>query len=164
MASLQRYWMVGGLFLIFCVSNAFAQKPQPQPQPHAMSLPVEMVIRLIYGTNNSSQKEDAELSKLVDTLKRDFGYLNYEVKSSEKFTLNHDETAVKDMGQGFIFIARNLGMHRDRKKVWLELWFRQKKIFGAFSLFCNPSKPLLIKGPNTNEGTYIIVVSMSSCT
>jgi hypothetical protein len=142
---------------IFLACGAYAAEPTPAPDSRPT---MEMAIRLIYGTNQKPQQPDPEVSKLVDTLKRDFGYLNYELKKSERVTLKFDETATKDLGDDMIFIVRNLGVFKDQRKVWLELWFRGKKVAGAFSLFPKPCNPLLIKGPNTNEGTYVIVLSL----
>ena len=58
---------------------------------------------------------------------------------------------------------RNLGVFKDKHKVWLELWFKGKKTPGASVLFPpKGAKPVLIKGPDTSEGTYIIMLSLSS--
>jgi len=149
---------LAALFIIFLTCDAVAA--EPKNAPIVKGPPIEMATRLIYGTNQKPDKVEPELAKLIETLKKDFGYLTYDVKKSEKATLKFDETATQDLGGDLIFIVRNLGVYKDQRKVWLELWFREKKIFGAFSLFPKPCKPLLIKGPNTNEGTYIIMLSV----
>ena len=145
--------------LFFVVASGMMAE-EVKDAPVVKGLPIEMTIRLIYGTNHKPELTEPELARLIETLKRDFGYLNYDVKKTEKATLKFDETATKDLGDDLIFIVRNLGIYKEHRKVWLELWFRGKKIFGAFSLFSQLAKPLLIKGPNTNEGTYIIMLSL----
>ena len=148
-----------GLFFIFCASLVSAEDIKTS-EGVTKGPPIEVKIRLIYGTNKAAEKPDEELAKLVDTLKEDFGYTNYEIRKSEKATLAFDETATRELGDKIIFIIRNLGIFKEKRKVWLELWFRDKKVFGAFSLFPKQPKPLLIKGPNTNDGVYIITVSL----
>jgi hypothetical protein len=146
---------LAAIAFLFWAGPLIGAEPGPDARPS-----MDMAIRLMYGTNNKPQEPDPEVAKLVDTLKRDFGYLNYELKKSEHVTLKFDETATKDLGDELIFIVRNLGVYKGQRKVWLELWFRGKKIAGAFSLFPKPANPILIKGPNTDEGTYIIVLSL----
>jgi hypothetical protein len=149
---MRRFCLLG---LLLQAGSVFGADAPPDARP-----PMEMAIRLIYGTNKQPQEADPELAKLVDTLKKDFGYLNYDLKKSEHVKLQFDETATKDLGEDMIFIVRNLGVFKGQRKVWLELWFRGKKVAGAFSLFPKPANPILIKGPNTDEGTYIIVLSL----
>jgi hypothetical protein len=141
------------MICLLCVSAGAEPAPDSRPQ-------MDMAIRLIYGTNKKPTEPDPEVAKLVESLKNDFGYLNYDLKKSERVSLAFDETATKPLGDELIFIVRNLGVYKGQRKVWLELWFRDKKIFGAFSLFPTPANPLLIKGPDTDEGTYIIVLSL----
>jgi hypothetical protein len=145
------------LFFILSTGLLLAADAPPTQGP-----PIELAMRLIYGNNRKPELTEPELAELIRTFKKDFGYLNYEVKKTEKATLAFDETTTKDLGDDLIFIVRNLGIYKEQRKVWLELWFRGKKVFGAFSLFPTPAKPILIKGPNTNEGTYIIMLSLVS--
>ena len=151
-------WALAVLLFVFASGALFAEEPKNPAVDKGP--PIELATRLIYGTNHKAELVDPQLARLIETLKKDFGYLNYDVKKSEKATLKFDETATQDLGDDIIFIVRNLGFYKEQRKVWLELWFRGKKIFGAFSLFPKPAKPLLIKGPNTNEGTYIIMLAL----
>jgi hypothetical protein len=149
-------------FILMIAPGAFAQDPNAVPTAPIVQGPaIETVTRLIYANNHKPEMTEPELAELIRTFKKDFGYLNYEVKKTEKATLKFDETVTQDLGNDLIFIVRNLGIYKEQRKVWLELWFRGKKVFGAFSLFPTPAKPVLIKGPNTDEGTYIIMLSLA---
>ena len=122
------YW-VCTLICIFISSGVlFGAEDKDRPVVKGQPM-IEMAIRLIYGNNHKPELTEPELARLIETLKRDFGYLNYDVKKTEKATLKFDETATKDLGDELIFIVRNLGIYKEQRKVWLELWFRGKKIF-----------------------------------
>jgi len=151
-------WALAALFFVF-VSCGAAEEVKDAPA--VKGPPIEMATRLIYANNQKPELTEPELAELIRTFKKDFGYLNYEVRNTAKATLKFDETATQDLGDDLIFIVRNLGIYKEQRKVWLELWFRGKKIAGAFSLFPKPAKPILIKGPNTNDGTYIIMLSLT---
>jgi hypothetical protein len=145
-------------FFLMIVPGVFAQ--DPNTAPIVQGPPIETATRLIYANNLKPEVTEPQLAELIRTFKKDFGYLNDEVKKTEKATIKFDETVTQDLGNDMIFIVRNLGIFKDQRKVWLELWFRDKKVFGAFSLFPTPAKPILIKGPNTDDGTYIIMLSL----
>jgi hypothetical protein len=155
MAMKRTVWGLAAFFFILTAGILVAEESVVVKGP-----PIETTTRLIYATNNKPELTEPELAELIRTFKKDFGYLNYEVKKTQKATLKFDETATQDLGDDLIFIFRNLGTYKEQRKIWLELWFRGKKVFGAFSLSPKPAKPVLIKGPNTNEGAYIIMLSL----
>ena len=155
MAMKRTVWGLAAFFFILTAGILVAEESGVVKGP-----PIETTTRLIYATNKKPELTEPELAELIRTFKKDFGYLNYEVKKTQKATLAFDQTATQDLGDDIIFIFRNLGTFKEQRKIWLELWFRGKKVFGAFSLSPKPSKPILIKGPNTDEGAYIIMLSL----
>jgi hypothetical protein len=119
----------------------------------------KLQIRLIRATNDSPESSDPKVLSLKAQLKADFGFSNYQQICFLETPFIRDQPVVFQMPDDFGITLTYHGQKHGKREFFVETEYRGKKFVGFYATFPKAAKPVLIRGPGTRDGRYIITLS-----
>jgi hypothetical protein len=148
---MSKFW-----FVVFIISGL----------PFLLADPTEAVpklqVRLIRASNEAAELSDPKVNSLNAQLKSDFGYSNYQQIFFSESQYIFDEKAIYQMPDDFGITITYKGKRKGKREFFVETAYRGKKFVGFYASFPDNAKPVLIRGPGTDNGRYIIALTVGS--
>jgi len=120
----------------------------------------KLQVRLIRASNAPAEKSDPKVNSLNAQLKADFGYSNYQQIFFSESQYIFDEKAIYQMPDDFGITITYRGKRKGQREFFVETEYRGKKFVGFYASFPENAKPVLIRGPGTPDGRYIIALTV----
>lgn len=116
-------------------------------------------VRLLRATNEAPEVSDPKVKLLSAQLKADFGYNCYHQIFFAQLQFIRDEKAIFEMPDSFDIVITYMGKKQGKREFFVETAYKGKKFLGFYASFPDAAKPVLIRGPGTREGRFIIALS-----
>jgi hypothetical protein len=124
----------------------------------AESVPI-LQVRLIQATTEPPEYSDPKVNSLNAQLRADFGYSCYKQIFFSETQFIRNGKAIFEMPDDFGITITYRGMKKRSREYFVETEYQGKKLIGFIAAFPEKSKPVLIRGPGTRAGRYIITLS-----
>ncbi len=119
----------------------------------------KLQVRLIRASNDDAERSDPKVNLLNARLKTDFGFSCYQQIFFSETQFIRDGKAIFEMPDDFGITITYEGKKRGNREFFVETSYKGKKFVGFYASFPENAKPVLIRGPGTREGRYIITLS-----
>ena len=150
--------LVGIIFLFSTVPTADAGKPRPGGRGGGRGKKVWS--GLVMGTNAGKPGPGPgapELSRLNGTLRRTFGYKQYEVIAQSRRALQSGEPSWLAVSKHFSLQVDPRGVSPDGYRVNLKL-YQDRQLLLETAATLSARSPLVIKGPQVGSGQLLLLL------
>jgi hypothetical protein len=147
---MKRVLSVAFLFIVLLSISTWAQSNESVPK---------LQVRLIRASSDAAELSDPRVNSLNAQLKADFGYSNYQQIFFSESQYILDEKAIYQMPDDFGITITYRGKRKGQREFFVETEYKGKKFVGFYAAFPENAKPVLIRGPGTRDGRYIIALT-----